>query len=328
MQHDAQLRREPLGLPQPVRHHGGRCDDERRGLRLLPTGDVVGDDRQRLRGLPEAHVVGEDAAEAVRLEPGQPGEPVLLVVAQRRGDRLRRLDLLGRRRLELAGERPADPARHRLDVDLVRGCRELEHVGGGLVAFGDALRERERRGARLLVDAQPPAAHRDELAARPGQHLELLGGERVAVDEHLAGERERLGVEAGRAAGDRDPADERGVGQQRGREVDGDAGRVERADAVLEQRGDRAGGDDELVGRVLGQLRPGPAGDVPLAREQGHRVVRRGAEEVGGVGAERREDDRRIGQRLEAGEEQEVAVEVVGRADVEAQPRAGARRAP
>ena len=64
--------------------------------------------------------------------------------------------------------------------------------------FGHALGELERRGARLLVDAEPAAAHGDELAAGPGEHFELLGGERVAVDEHLAGERERLGVEPGR----------------------------------------------------------------------------------------------------------------------------------
>ena len=65
----------------------------------------------------------------------EPGEPVLLVVAQRRGDRLRRLDLLGRRRPELAGQRPGDPARHRVAVDLVGRRREVEHLGGRLVAL-------------------------------------------------------------------------------------------------------------------------------------------------------------------------------------------------
>ena len=324
VQHHAQLRREPLGLAEPVRHDRGRRDDERRRLRLLLRRDVVGDDRERLRGLPEAHVVGQDAAELVLLEPDQPRQPVFLVVAQRRGDRLRRLDLLGRGRLELAGERAADPTRDGLDVDLVRGRRELEHVGGGLVPFGDPLRERQRRRARLFVDAQPAAAHGHELAAGAGEHLELFGGERVPVDQDLTGERERLGVEAGRAPGDGDPADQRGVGEQRGGEVHRDAGGVEGADAVLEQRGDGTGRDDELVGRLLGQVRPRAPGDVPLAREQRHRVVRRRAEQVGGVRPEGREHDGRVGERLEAGEEEEVAVEVVRRADVEPEPRAGA----
>ena len=74
---DAQLRREALGLPQPVADDRGGRDDERRPR------VVVGDEREQHRGLPEAHVVGEDPAEPVALEPDQPVEPVALVVAQR-----------------------------------------------------------------------------------------------------------------------------------------------------------------------------------------------------------------------------------------------------
>ena len=65
-----------------------------------------------------------------------------------------------------------------------------------------------------------------------------------------------------------------------------------------------------------------PAFDKRELDGDGHEVR---AEEVGGVGTEGRQHDRRVGERLEAGEEQEVAVEVVRRAEVEAQPRARTR---
>ena len=98
---------------------------------------------------------------------------------------------------------------------------------------------------------------------------------------------------------------------------------MEPGEAVLEEVLDLAGVDDELVGRAVGEDRPRPPGDVPLAREEGDRLVRGGAEQIGGVGPEGWEHDRRVGERLEAGEQQEVTVEVVGCTEMEAQAGAG-----
>ena len=136
---DGQVGSEPLRLALPVADERHRADEERG-----PRGDVLSvpgaggsverEEGEDLHGLAQAHVVGEHAAEPDPVEEGQPGQPALLVRAQRAREARRRrypLEAFVRGGRQQVGDPAlALDAEHRQPGGvLVEGGRESEHLG-------------------------------------------------------------------------------------------------------------------------------------------------------------------------------------------------------
>ena len=76
---DAQRRREPLDLGDPLARDAHRADDERRPERVVAELLALGEEhRDRLHRLAEPHVVGEDRADPEVAEQPQPAVAALL----------------------------------------------------------------------------------------------------------------------------------------------------------------------------------------------------------------------------------------------------------
>ena len=151
-------------------------------------------------GLAQPHVVGEAGPETQRGELVEPGEPVPLVVAQRRPQSPGRGDRLagGGREQPLADPEQAGPDHHLL-VGLVHldgaGQRGRDRLDGGDGADQPLLRLASDRG----IDDGPGAAQLEDRARGGGEgpHLGVVEG--LAVQRHLPPEREhRLGAERAR----------------------------------------------------------------------------------------------------------------------------------
>ena len=194
-------RGEPRCFRLPVAEQRGRHHEQvrRPRPRLLDQ-----EQREDLDGLAEPHVVGQADAEPEAARHREPPEAHRLVGAQRGAQPLARLDRRQPVRSAQPGQhggqlRPRlDPgrARHFLVHRLRRRSRQEPHpveerqpIAGVSLHLAPVS---EHVAQPVAIDLDPLAAHqRQPLLA--GQHrLDLLGGERLAVECHLHREREQL----------------------------------------------------------------------------------------------------------------------------------------
>ena len=157
--------RELARLVAPGRHQAGGADDQA-GLDQVARVALGQDMGESLDGLPQAHIVGEHARQAQAAQELQPGEAVLLIVAQGGLEALGRCD--GR---DLAGGRQL--ARH-----------VAQHLAAGPLqrAVGQGGLDRGEPGhlgtaqAQLAVVADPAAG--EQLVQRLQHGFQAGGGDR------------------------------------------------------------------------------------------------------------------------------------------------------
>ena len=198
---DAERRREPGGFVGPVGQERGRRHDQRR--RLVVAARTGGEQREDLQRLAEAHVVCQAGAEPERRQQAQPANAGVLIRTERRAQPAVRLETgqaLGatQAREHVAKPRPGRDLRPHPRL-VGRGAVAVERCAGGephRFREGDAtLGGRpleppefvDHLLERLAADFHPLTAQEPQAVGARQQRVDLVGGERGAIqrDAHI-----------------------------------------------------------------------------------------------------------------------------------------------